>query len=339
MTNGISNRVTSSHSYAGATRLLSSLFAGAPLDNYLEIRSITSQGWVSQRFHPLGQLQGEGFNKALPVFQDGKTNVYYGIAPRCRKGGAGTDVTVVGALWVDEWTTDRWPQALPLASIRVETSPGKWQFLWLLDSYTDELDRLEAINQKLKNLLGGDAVQNRDRIFRLPDFSNIKYPDNPRAKLVYLKADVRYSLEQMESAMEGMAVTTPTATARGRRTSLERFDPHYGTPLPDAAQAFLRDIFVNEWNLRLLPNGRCAGACPFPHLNNGSCECSQAFYASPVTGIWHCFCSDHPGAQGGAVVSGGFEAIQQQIDRPVPGLATGRRSRPRRPRPIFSVEV
>ncbi len=45
---------------------------------------------------------------------------------------------------------------------------------------------------------------------------------------------------------------------------------------------------------------RFGGACPLPHKNM-ACDCESAFYASPISGSWSCFCSDHLGGTSGTV--------------------------------------
>ena len=49
------------------------------------------------------------------------------------------------------------------------------------------------------------------------------------------------------------------------------------------------------------PDGRFGGSCPLPHHGGTVCHCDSAFYASPISGSWSCFCSDHLGQTSGTV--------------------------------------
>jgi hypothetical protein len=283
--------------------LLAALFGLAPDDQFLEVRPIPGQ----QAFHRLGDLRHIGFQQALPYHLDGRANVYYGINPRIRHSGTNQDVGLGVAAYVDE-ITNQYPKELPLFSARVETSPGKFQFLWLLAPPTEDLGLLVKINVGLKDTLGGDSVQDLARVFRLPGFRNVKYHDRPQARLVELDPDRRYRLEDLARALEHLgghpAPTLPPRVGRGRADRPTRaFHPHHGEALPQGVQAQLNRALVDR-GLRPYHDGRLSGPCVFPH-HKGKCDCPQALFVSPRTGAWTCFCSDHLGTDPDRVVATG----------------------------------
>ena len=246
-------------------------------------------------FHSIGGLQKNGFGTVLPIKSDGLMNVYYGVAPRITRRGQGKDVTVVGAIWFDEFTRLA-PTLLPL-SFMVETSPGKVQGGYLLDHYTDDLKRVNTLNRRLGAAVGGDNVGDMPRVLRLPGFKNVKYEHQPRAWLLDHHPERRYSLDQLDAALPQLPESQPATPPS--REYVGDFKPHWGTPLDEADQVKLT-IFLNGLGLRLHPDGRFTGACPFDH-DGIFCDCDSAFYCSPVTGTWTCFCSDHVGKTSGTI--------------------------------------
>jgi len=48
-----------------------------------------------------------------------------------------------------------------------------------------------------------------------------------------------------------------------------------------------------RWGARVYDDGRLNMGCPITH-SDGHCDCYQAFYWSPFSGRWWCFCADHP---------------------------------------------
>jgi len=113
----------------------------------------------------------------------------------------------------------------------VETSPGKRQAYWLLTEPSRDLDKVENINRRLAQALGGDAVWDRARIMRLPGFLNVKpeHPEHPRARLLEIHSKRRFILEEFPSVLPPpetqrvnrmevirQEMTTRTATGKGR---------------------------------------------------------------------------------------------------------------------------
>ena len=167
---------------------------------------------------------------------------------------------------------------------------------------TADLDRLERLNQRLGAAVGGDNVWSRGRILRLPGFINLNHPGRQRAHLLEFHPDLRYSLDELDRQLPQL----PREGDDGRPGAARKqyhpgaFDPHWPYPLPSVLQDRLGD-FLKGLNLRHCADERFGGPCPLPHRNGASCECDQAFYASPVSGSWTCFCSDHSGQTSGTV--------------------------------------
>ena len=293
-------------SYPAAVKFLEALLEGVPETQYLEIRTLSKRSGAKKKFYRLSRLRQDGIEVALPGHLDGQTNVYYGVAPRYepRKAESNADrgdaVNLATSLWLDEIT--RAAPDLPPFSWMVETSLGKVQAGYLLKEPTTDLDRVEQLNERLGIAVGGDNVGNRGRILRLPGFINLNHPGGQRARLLEFHPDRRYTLEELDRRLPELpSIDTdesrPPGTGKSRSGA---FDPHWPYPLPLVLQERLVDFFKGR-DLQRCPDGRFAGACPRPHKDGAACDCKRAFYASPVSGSWCCFCSDHLGQTSGTV--------------------------------------
>ena len=297
-------RVASDH--PEAVKFLDALMESVPDTQYLEIRTLKKGGGGRKKFHDLSRLRRHGFESALPSSLDGKENIYYGVCPRYALRTAesvaerGDAVSLGTCIWLDEIT--RPPPELPRFSWMVETSLGKVQAGYLLKEPTDDLDRLEALNNRLSVAVGGDNVWNRGRILRLPGFINLNHPGDQRAYLLEFHSELRYTLDELDRLIPQLPQERPTGRSASARIQQQTgaFDPHWPYPLPKALQDRLVDFFKGLM-LSQGPDGRFVGACPLPHNNGLACDCDQAFYASPVSGSWSCFCSDHMGQTSGTV--------------------------------------
>lgn len=276
---------------------LEALLRPATPDSYLEIRPLPDERNRHRSWHRVRDLRNTGFEAVLPFHLDGKSNIYYGVCPRVRQGGTGADVSQATAIWFDE--ISRPPPDLPGFSWMVETSPGKVQGGYFLKESSRNLDRVERLCQRLRAAVGGDPVWNRDRILRLPGFMNVKHKGAPRSWLVEFEPNLRYGLEDLERVIPALP---PGESPQQAHTGTGLFSPHRGEPLPPEDQRRLLELFA-KLGLKRRADGRYSGACPFPHAK-GACDCDSAFYASPVTGAWWCFCSTHIGprvGQGGGL--------------------------------------
>lgn len=290
--------------YIQAASLLEALFSEAPDDEFLEMRFLPGGG---SRYHRLDDVRAN-WEATLPVNRDGKLHIYYGINPRVRRRGRQRDVEVCIACQADE-IRHPFPDGFPAFNARIQTSPAKYQLLWFLRP-TGDVQRVYRVNQAIQRLLGSDATPDLGRVFRLPGFVNIKYPERPRSRLLYLASEPRYTLDELETAVSRLAPTatgTPVQVANGASD----FNPHWGQPLPqDMRQALIHAL--SQCGLKPVPGGRFSGSCVFAHTG-GDCDCPNAFYASPVSGTWNCFCTDHPGIGEGLCASGGPDLLLPQL--------------------------
>jgi hypothetical protein len=93
----------------------------------------------------------------------------------------------------------------------VETSPDRFQALWMLKKPSADLDRIEAINHSIASRHGGDSnCCDRARVLRLPGFRNLKYAAQPYARLVVCRPDRLFTVEQLEAAFPAVASTSPS---------------------------------------------------------------------------------------------------------------------------------
>ena len=293
--------------YPEAVKFLGALLEGIPGSQYLEIRTLKKGGAAKKNFYRLSQLRQRGFETALPGYLDGEQNIYYGVAPRYERREAesvtdhGDAVNLATSLWLDEITLPA--QDLPPFSWMVETGVAKVQAGYFLEEPTFDLDRVEHLNHRLGVAVGGDNVWNRGRILRLPEFINLNHSGGQRAHLIEFHPDLRYTLDELDRRLPKL---TQKRGPDGRRASAGRqyksgtFNPHWPCPLPPVLQDRLVG-FLTELNLRRCTDGRFRGACPLSHRDNLACDCERAFYASPISGSWSCFCSDHLGQASGTV--------------------------------------
>ena len=294
-----------SSTYPEAVKFLDALLQGVPEDQHLEIRTLKPHGGGTKNFYTLARLRRSGFAAALPGHLDGKQNIYYGVSPRYESRKAESDadrgdaVNLATCVWLDEIT--RPAPDLPPFSWMLQTSLGKVQAGYFLKETTTDIDRVEDLNQRLGVAVGGDNVWNRGRILRLPGFINMNHPGEQRAHLLEFHPDRRYTLDELDQLLPQLPIKkNRSSRSTNKRHHQGSFDPHWPCPLPQELQDRLGD-FLHGLNLRRGSDGRVGGSCPLPHQCSAVCDCDTAFYASPVSGSWSCFCSDHLGQTSGTV--------------------------------------
>ena len=171
----------------------------------------------------------------------------------------------------------------------------------MLKEPTADINLVEHLNQRLGVAVGGDNVWNRGRILRLPGFINVNHPGGQRAHLLDFHPNLRYTLDDLDRLLPQLpAETAGPTTSPKQQYHQGAFDPHWPCPLPQELQRRLAD-FLPRLNLRRGSDGRFVGSCPLPHQDGLACDCDSAFYASPVSGSWSCFYSDHLGRTSGTV--------------------------------------
>jgi hypothetical protein len=150
---------------------------------------------VGHGFISGADARDEGVFKQLLEYNE-TANIYVGMNPfkdglRGQKlGRTEANVAKIKRLYADADVNGRESYEklkastkLPKPHFVLESSPGKYQFIWNVDGLTQETAKrlLKAIAQEL----GTDtAVTETARILRIPGFANCKYPDKPIVKIV-----------------------------------------------------------------------------------------------------------------------------------------------------------
>ena len=105
---------------------------------------------------------------------------------------------------------------IPPPTIILQSSPGKYQFAWRIISEEFTLEKVEALNARLVELLGADpACTDYLRYLRIPGWANLKYPERPIVKVVEINnPDKRWSLSEfkIEITEKPQSVVRPAAS-------------------------------------------------------------------------------------------------------------------------------
>lgn len=259
-----------------AAKLLASILHLAKDYMFLEVRLISPSGGARQKYLEIGMLRAQRFDISALEFAGHRANVYYGVVQRIRRQGTADACGSATAVWGD--FDGGAPTALPIPpSIVVETSPSKYQALWLLDAPSDDLALVEAINRAIATLYGADRnACDRARVLRLPGFRNLKYVDRPYSRLRVCLPEQRFTIEELERAFPSQS--TPAAPVR-------RGDvPPSEAPswLPLVYEAILDELAARGSGIQNLNNGGVMVRCP---LHN---DRDPSLSIHPTRG-WKCF--------------------------------------------------
>lgn len=214
----------------GENALLSSLSSGAC--GFLELRAfdqiarrLARRWWIPLPFDPaeLHRVLAE----AREVNSRGAA-ISVGVNPRVRQSGKNTDVEFRVALVADidppnlelgSHALDRLSQA-GLAPSAVVLSGRGWHLYYLLASPVPNDARSAAVARRLCCFLHSDHVHDAARVLRLPGTWNWKNPSRPLpCWLQYLEPHRRYSLEQVEAALDAVGAPREQARCRSRLPS------------------------------------------------------------------------------------------------------------------------
>lgn len=170
---------------------LETLFQGTR--GYIELRTITNKGEVSQFFYPakdIDRLISNLTNDYEGTFKD--TNVYFGACPRNERKGKEGNIKEVNCFWADLDCNDQEERKERLEKLKkfklspsiVVCSGNGLHCYWLLKKpylIKNNEDKLTAKGY-LKGLaiaLNGDKTFDLSRILRVPGTKNVKDPKNP----------------------------------------------------------------------------------------------------------------------------------------------------------------
>lgn len=209
-----------------------------------------------QRFFRLGNLQRQGFERAIPGHLDGEIDIHFGIVPRMESGHGGNDNTACfDRIWADYDNLDEPPSWPVEPSVEWETSPGKRQATWLLSR---PITREETVgfNRRMAQATRSDpAATNAERVLRLPGFINTKYAERPRCRVIS-NTEKRYDPEELDAVL-------PPPEDADIRTSASRtgtFHPNKGArseQMRDQSQRAAPSDFALRYGKSPYPRSLC----------------------------------------------------------------------------------
>ncbi len=118
----------------------------------------------------------------------GEREVYFCAHLLAARGRRKESALTISALWceVDHPLGAEWPDALPLPTAQVQSSPGRWHPYWRL-THPVPPQQAEALNRALARSLGADPSGcDLTQVLRVPGTRNHKYPERPVVRLVTL---------------------------------------------------------------------------------------------------------------------------------------------------------
>ena len=165
---------------------------------------------ITQRIVRLEKVLSPRYLAWLRYENDRGANIYIAANP-LRAGSrkrTKDSIAVVRHLYLDidvngeeRITALRASDAVPIPSVIVSTSPGKYQVLWRVEGF--DFDQQESALKVLTIAFGGDpACTDRNRVLRLPGFHNRKYDPAHLVTAEYLSESTsrpeRFRLEHAE---------------------------------------------------------------------------------------------------------------------------------------------
>lgn len=132
---------------------------------------------------------------------------------------------------------------IPKPTVILRSSPGKYQFMWRIDSSDFTLDKVEAVNESLVSKFGADpASTDRLRVFRVPALRNMKYPDRPVVSMVEAAAGGRHKFSEFKiSVGEVKSGTRKSVAAESQLSAIVGYFEEA------AAQANIRFDSLKKW--------------------------------------------------------------------------------------------
>jgi len=259
---------------------LNALYGSEPAGAYIELRGRRPTGGMGQVFYPVRDVA----TVASTIRRRGPaTDVYLGVAPRCREQGTRAAVEHVHVLWAD-CDGDAAVEALrafrPLPAIVVASgSGGNVHAYWpLFDPLCP--DHAERANRRLAHALGADPrCADAARILRPPETCNHKGASPASVTLRRCEAEVFTPAEVV-----GRLPDPPEAAGELRDLPQRGASrPHVpgADPLLEIAPAVYVEVMTGE---RVGRDGKVR--CPLPDHEDRTPSC--AVYDDPERG-WYCF--------------------------------------------------
>jgi hypothetical protein len=262
------------HDRDAARRFLSALYSSADQASFVEMRFRVASG-MSRRFHRAAAI--ERVAEAVVTLAS-RTDVYVGVVPRRRCGGARADlVERATVVWAD---CDGRESLVALEEFRPEPAmvvasgtDRNCQVYWFLRDPVD-LDRIEQTNRRVASAIGAD-MQSTDaaRILRPAGSMNRRHSPPRPVSLLRCRERERVAIAELERSLPRERFPSDSPGAR---------------PLPDGVLADpLRRLPPRLYVERLTgqrvgPSGKVL--CPFHDDRTPSLH----VYEDPLRG-WYCF--------------------------------------------------
>jgi putative DNA primase/helicase len=150
---------------------------------------------------------------ALERFEDLQykgCGIFYMVNAGDGKGRSAVNVVRLRAIWVD-WDAKPGeptpPSVWPIEpSIVIESSPGKFHYLWLLRQDNDlSAAEHKAIEVYLRKFGNDKSANDACRVLRLPGFYHLKDPNNPFMTRIVSMAGYEYTGDEIRRAFPPMA--------------------------------------------------------------------------------------------------------------------------------------
>ena len=161
-------------------------------------------------------------------------NIYFGGNPRKRKGSSNTDVLHGNCLFVDfdNVSVDYARKiissgSLPLPTVELMSGHGV-HFYWRLEEPIEDMETWSSYMRGLIAVCESDPkVKDPARIMRLPAFLNVKYEPHTECKILAIRENAHYSLDDMP--VEKIESIAPSPTATPREIETGEAEPHPAT--------------------------------------------------------------------------------------------------------------
>jgi len=200
--------------------------------------------------------------------------------------------TEVATLWTDG-DGALIPAGFPQPTITVETSPGRWNYLWVLTRPIAP-DQAEELNRRIAYAIGADAGGwDIGQLLRVPGLPNFKYPDAPIVTVTDDSGPM-HDPDELAAALP----PAPAEAARARRTPPTGGDG--ATPTP-GDEPPIRGMNAELWQGKWLTTADDEGPVSDDPLvfNTGTTDRSRV--------LWHIACDAEEHGASEALIAWIFE--------------------------------
>lgn len=186
---------------------------------------------VHERYYQWPDEQWRAWRQARAADQ-AHYEVYFCVHLLAERRRRKASALSINALWceVDHPLGPEWPDALPLPTAQVESSPGRWHLYWRL-AHPVAPPRGESLNRSLARALGADRSGcDLTQVLRVPGCRNFKYDPPPHVTLQRLEPEA--------------SIDPDTIAPSG--TVLVDAQPHAAAPLPERITAGSRNVWLTS---------------------------------------------------------------------------------------------